>query len=209
MVGESEREEVTDRPATRPVNVRNSRLTEDSNMKRFFATGLLLTSLVAVAGAQQQSGPIVMRGGKHYPVPNPTVVTPTDQTYKIAWDMKVASAKPDSMNAALDVPARFLNQSAALGIPRANVQAAIVVHGTAGEELLSNAEYRARKGVDNPNIALLEELSKAGVQIILCGQTMGSRKIARDQLLPFVKISPSAVWAHAVLQRQGFTINPF
>ena len=178
-------------------------------MRRFFAAGLLLTSLVAVAGAQQQSGPIVMRGGKHYPVPNPTFVTPTDQTYKIVWDMKVASAKPDSMNAALDVPARFLNQSAALGIPRANVQAAIVVHGAAGEELLSNAEYRARKGVDNPNIALLEELSKAGVQIILCGQTLGSRKMARDQILPFVKISPSAVWAHAVLQRQGFTTNPF
>jgi intracellular sulfur oxidation DsrE/DsrF family protein len=178
-------------------------------MRTFFAAGLLLASAVVVASAQQQSGPIILRGGKHYTVTNPTFTAPTDQTYKIAWDMKVASAKPDSMNAALDVPARFLNQSAALGIPRANVQAAIVVHGTAGEELLSNAEYRARKGVDNPNIALLEELSKAGVQIILCGQTMGSRKMARDQILPFVKISPSAVWAHAVLQKQGFTTNPF
>jgi intracellular sulfur oxidation DsrE/DsrF family protein len=176
---------------------------------RTFFSGLLLTTLVAGAGAQQQSGPIVMRGGKHFPVPNPTFTAPIDQTYKVAWDLHVASAKPDSANLALDVPARFLNQSAVLGIPRANVQVAIVVHGTAGEELLSNAEYRARKGVDNPNIALLEELSKAGVQIILCGQTMGSRKMARDQILPFVTIAPSAVWAHAVLQRQGFTTNPF
>jgi intracellular sulfur oxidation DsrE/DsrF family protein len=178
-------------------------------MRRFFTAGLLLTGLAAATGAQQLSGPLVTRGGKHYPVPNPTLATPVDHIYKIAWDMKVASAKPDSVNSALDVPARFLNQSAALGMPRANVQIAIVVHGTAGEELLSNAEYRARKGVDNPNIALLEELSKAGVQIILCGQTMGSRKMARDQILPFVKISPSAVWAHAVLQKQGFTTNPF
>ena len=172
-------------------------------MRHFFAAGLVLTGFVTAAGAQQQSGPIVMRGGNHYAVPNPTHTVPKDQTYKIAWDVKVASPKPDSINPALDVPARFLNQSAALGIPRSNVQVAIVVHGTAGEELLSNAEYRARKGVDNPNIALLEELSKAGVQIILCGQTMGSRKMPRDQILPFVKISPSAVWAHAVLQRQG------
>jgi intracellular sulfur oxidation DsrE/DsrF family protein len=178
-------------------------------MRTFFAAGLLLATLVATAGAQQQSGPILMRGGNHYPVPNPTFPVPKDQVYKIAWDMKVASTKPDSVNAALDVPARFLNQSAALGIPRSNVQIAIVVHGTAGEELLSNTEYRARKGVDNPNIPLLEELSKAGVQIILCGQTMGSRKMAREQILPFVKISPSAVWAHAVLQKQGYTTNPF
>src|SRR5690349_9217345 len=96
-----------------------------SNMRTFFRAGLLLTSLAVAAGAQQQSGPIVMRGGKHYPVPNPSFAAPTDQVYKIAWDMKVASPKPDSVNPALDVPARFLNQSAALGIPRANVQVAI------------------------------------------------------------------------------------
>jgi intracellular sulfur oxidation DsrE/DsrF family protein len=178
-------------------------------MRTFFAAGLFFTGLVAVAGAQQQSGPVLMRGGKHYPVPNPTFAAPADQSYKIAWDVKVAATKPDSVNAAFDVPARFLNQSAAIGVPRANVHIAIVVHGTAGDELLSNAEYRARKGVDNPNIPLLEEMSNAGVQIILCGQTMGSRKMTRDQILPFVKVSPSAVWAHAVLQKQGFTTNPF
>jgi len=26
---------------------------------------------------------------------------------------------------------------------------------------------------------------------------------------PFVLVAPSAAWAHAVLQRQGYTVNPF
>ena len=90
-----------------------------------------------------------------------------------------------------------------------DIQLAVVVHGTAGEELLSNAEYRARKGTGNPNAGLLEELSKAGVRIVICGQTLAARKIQRDQLLPFVQVAPSATWAHAVLQTQGFKMNPF
>lgn len=178
-------------------------------MRKVVVAGALFTLLVAPAGAQQQSGPVIMRGGTHSPVPNPTFVIPTDQTYKVSWDINVGSTKPGDVNPAFEVPARFLNQSAVVGVPRANVQVAIVVHGTAGEELLSNEEYRARKGVDNPNIALLEELSKAGVRIILCGQTVASRKMPREKILPFVQVAPSAAWAHAVLQQQGFKTNPF
>jgi intracellular sulfur oxidation DsrE/DsrF family protein len=89
------------------------------------------------------------------------------------------------------------------------VQAAVVIHGPAGEEMFNNAEYKARKGVDNPNLALLEEMHRAGIRIILCGQTVDSRKMPRDKILPFVQIAPSAAWAHAVLLRQGYTANPF
>ena len=102
-----------------------------------------------------------------------------------------------------------MNQGAVLGMARENVEVAVVVHGTAGEELLDNEEYRARKGVDNPNIALLEEMSRAGVRIILCGQTAANRKMPREHVLPFVKVAPSAAWAFATLTRQGYTVNPF
>lgn len=178
-------------------------------MRTHVATVALL-ALFAVAGeAQQTVGPVILNGGTHWPVPNTTFDIPKDLTYKVEWDINKGASKPDAKNDAFEVPARFLNQSAAIGVPRANVQVAIVVHGTAGEELLTNAEYRARKGVDNPNIALLEEMSKAGARIILCGQTAGSRKIARDQILSFVLVAPSAAWAHATLTRQGYTVNPF
>lgn len=178
-------------------------------MRTIVVTGALLTLLASMGSAQQQSGPVIMKGGTHSPVPNATFPAPSDQSYKVSWDINVGSAKPGEPNASFDVPARFVNQAAVLGIPRANVQVAVVVHGTAGEEVLNNEEYRARKGVDNPNIALLDEMSKAGVRIILCGQTAANKKMPREKLLPFVLVAPSAAFAHAVLHQQGFTVNPF
>lgn len=178
-------------------------------MRNGIVAGALLTLLVGQVGAQQQTGPVIMKGGAHSPVPNATFPAPADQVYKISWDINVGAAKPSDANANFDVPARFVNQAAVLGIPRGNVQVAVVVHGSAGEELLTNDEYRARKGVDNPNIAFLEEMSKAGVRIILCGQTAANKKMPRDKILPFVLVAPSAAFAHAVLHQQGFTVNPF
>jgi len=178
-------------------------------MRKIFVALALLALFSVPAAAQQQAGPVIMKGGLHSPVPNTTVAVPTDQTYKVSWDINVGSAKPGDPNVAFEVPPRFVNQAAVLGVPRANVQVAVVVHGTAGEELLAHDEYRARKGVDNPNIALLEEMSKAGVRIILCGQTAANKKMPRDKILPFVLVAPSAAFAHAVLHQQGFTVNPF
>lgn len=174
----------------------------------------ILASVLAVLAtsslaAQQQAGPVINGGGKHAPVPNPTFEVPRDLAYKVAFNIQVGSAKPGEPNDAFNIPARFVNQGAAQGFPRGQVDVAIVVHGTAGEELLSNEEYRARKGVDNPNIALLEEMSKAGVRIILCGQTAANRNMPREKILPFVKVAPSAAWAFATLTRQGYTVNPF
>ncbi|MDQ8165521.1 MAG: DsrE family protein [Gemmatimonadota bacterium] len=176
---------------------------------RTLAAPAALLIAVAAAGAQQQTGPVIQKGGGHFPVPNATFTVPAGVTYKMAWDIAVGSAKPGDANAAYDVPARFVNQAAVMGMARSATELAVVIHGSAGEEVLTNDEYRARKGVDNPNIALLEEMSKAGVKIIICGQTVGSRKMPRDKILPFVLVAPSATWTHAVLQQQGFSINPF
>jgi intracellular sulfur oxidation DsrE/DsrF family protein len=172
---------------------------------------VLLAAVIAALplGAQQQPGPIILSGGAHAPVPNQTFAVPTNLEYKVDWDIRVGSANPAEPNDAFNFPARLLNQAAGLGVPRSQLQIAIVVHGTAGEELLANDEYRSRKGVDNPNIALLEEMSKAGIRIILCGQTAANRKMSRDKILPFVQVAASAAWAHAVLARQGYSINPF
>lgn len=178
-------------------------------MRTFTAPTALLFAVAAAAGAQSQTGPIIQKGGGHFPVPNATFTIPAGVTYKMAWDIAVGSAKPGDANAAYDVPVRFVNQAAVMGMPRNATELAVVIHGSAGEEMLNNDEYRARKGVDNPNITLLEEMSKAGVKIIICGQTVGSRKMPRDKLLPFVLVAPSAAWAHAVLQQQGFSMNPF
>ena len=89
------------------------------------------------------------------------------------------------------------------------VDAAVVVHGTAGWEMLDDEAYRARHGVDNPNAELIRELTAAGVEIILCGQTASARGIPRDGVMDEVQIALSAMTAFLVLQDQGFRVNPW
>jgi intracellular sulfur oxidation DsrE/DsrF family protein len=105
--------------------------------------------------------------------------------------------------------ARFLNMHARAGVPEENVSAAVVVHGRSGWELLNDVAYRARHGVDNPNTALIRELTEAGVRIVLCGQTAAARGIPLDDVASEVQVALSAMTAFLVLQEEGYRPNPW
>jgi intracellular sulfur oxidation DsrE/DsrF family protein len=49
----------------------------------------------------------------------------------------------------------------------------------------------------------------AGARIIVCGQTAAYYDVATEDLLPGVEMALSAMTVHALLQQQGFTLNPF
>jgi intracellular sulfur oxidation DsrE/DsrF family protein len=169
----------------------------------------IFAALAIVGAPLAAQKTVVMTDAKYDPVPTPTFEIPRDLIYKVAWNVSQGSTKPDETNDAFKRIASFVNSSSTAGVPGENLHYVMVVHGAAGIELLSNAAYRARMGVDNPNAALLEGLSKAGMKIVLCGQTIVSRKLDREQLLPFVQVALSATWAFAVLQAQGYHVNPF
>jgi intracellular sulfur oxidation DsrE/DsrF family protein len=176
-------------------------------------SALLLTALLGGAGAlhaqQRQDGPVIHAAGSVFTVPDPDFATPRDQTFRVLFDVAEGAAAPGEINTGLNTVARFLNMHAQAGVPLERLQVAVVVHGTAGKDLLRDAAYRERHGVDNPNRALLEELSRAGVRIILCGQTAASRNLPRAELLEPVEVALSAMTAHLVLQEQGYRVNPF
>ena len=113
------------------------------------------------------------------------------------------------LNVSLNSVARFINMHAAAGVPRENIRAAVVVHGSAGWELLNDAGYRERHGVGNPNAELIRELTAFGARVILCGQTAASRGIPRDQVMSGVEVALSAMTAFLVLQEDGYRVNPW
>jgi len=76
--------------------------------------------------------------------------------------------------------------------------------------LLNEGAYSERfEDGTNASARLVEELVGAGVQIVLCGQTAGSRGIAQEDLIPGVKIGWSAMTALHWFQSQGYTFNPW
>jgi len=174
---------------------------------------LLLTAAVVAASGQQppptpQPGPVVPGFGRTFDVPEAALVPPKDHDLKVRFDVK-EGAEPGAVNIQFDSVARFLNMHARSGAPRERAHAALVVHGTAGKDLLTNDEYRKRYGQDNPNLKLLDELKAAGVRIYLCGQTSKGRNLPRASVSPAVDIALSAMVAHLVLDQDGYVLNPF
>ncbi|MDM7956142.1 DsrE family protein [Blastomonas sp.] len=134
---------------------------------------------------------------------------PANATFSVAFDVAEA-AKPGSLNRTLESAARFINMHAEAGVPRDAVRVAVVVHGPASFDLTTAAPYgKKHDGAANANLAAIAALIEAGAEIHLCGQSAAAQGIIRADLAPGVKMSLSAMTAHALLQQQGYTLNPF
>lgn len=172
--------------------------------------GIGLTAATASAQTPPRlAGPVIEPFGATF-APPADAWTPAPSTdLKVAFDVAAANPDPKAINSGIDTIARYLNMHARAGMPAANVKAALVVHGTAARDMLSHDAYRKRHGIDNPNLPLLDALHRAGVRIYLCAQSAAGRGIQWDEVAPPVKVALSAITAHALLAREGYSVNPF
>ena len=128
--------------------------------------------------------------------------------FKVAFDV-AKGAEPGTLNRQFDSLARFINMHVASGVEAANIELALVVHGSATLDLLTNPAYQQKQGANNANIALLNALMANQVRVIVCGQSAAAHGYANEAFLPGVEVALSAMSAHALLQQQGYTLNPF
>lgn len=162
----------------------------------------------ALAGPDAFSnGPVFRAGGAVAPVTSDMAI-PAGMDFKVAFD--VGTGKPNALNNGIDTAARFVNMMAASGVATSRLHPAIVVHNSAIYDVTNAARYGAEYGgAENPTADLVAELVSKGVPIYVCGQTAAMLDVKKTDLLPGVKMATSAITAHAVLQRQGYTVNPF
>jgi len=175
-----------------------------------FGGALAASPLAAQDMSAFKTGPVIAEFGPHAPVAGMAAL-PENPAFAIAFDVSAPAAE-GSLNRGFESAARFFNMAVAAGVPEENIKLAVVVHGRAGLELLTNAAHgvhpASRKG-DNPSAKLVEALLGKGVRFILCGQTTAAYAIAPDDLIDGVEVWLSAITAHALLQQQGYTVNPF
>jgi len=173
-------------------------------------TAILLFFLASPAIAQPDTfepGPLIPEFGLiadiegREPIPEGTM-------FKVAYDLKDGT-EPGEVSRALTTGARFLNMHAAAGVPAENMELAFVLHGASAFDVLNDERYREEHGEDNATAALVAALLEHNVNIYVCGQTAAYRGIAAEDLLPGVRMSLSAMTAHALLQQEGYTLNPF
>lgn len=125
---------------------------------------------------------------------------PPDTVFRISFDTRT-QADAGELNSTLTGAARFLNMHTAAGVPAENINLAVVVHGAAVHDVTT--------GEAGANADLVEALVGHGVKIYVCGQSAVWYGVSADDLLPGVALSLSAMTAHALLQQQGYTLNPF
>ncbi len=167
------------------------------------------TCLSAQARPGTVAGPIIEDFGAVFPVKTPAFATDLRHSYRVVFDVALGADSPSQRNARIESIARFLNMQAQAGVPADKMDIVLVVHGTAGKDLLRDDAYRARHQTDNPNAELLRRLMDAGVRVVLCGQTAAARDLPADQLLPGAQVALSAMTALVQLQNQGYALIPW
>ncbi len=177
-------------------------------MKRLLSlaacTAALASASPAMAGADAFHPGKVIEGFGAVATVDAATAIPRDATFRIAFDV-AEPAEPGTVNRRIDSAARLLNMHAEAGVAAGNTRIAIVVHGRASMDLVTDERY----GGENATAELIAALIDAGVAIILCGQTAAYYDIEAKDLLPGVAMSLSAMTSHALLQQQGYTLNPF
>ncbi|GAB5349141.1 DsrE family protein [Alteriqipengyuania sp. 357] len=176
------------------------------------AAALAIGAPAAARDAQPATftyGPVFEEFGPVADVPDADFAIPEDASFHVAFDVS-QPPKDGKLNRGFESAARFINLNARAGVEPMENRVAVVVHGAAVLDLLTDAAWAARdRGEANPSAAAVREMIDQGVRFIVCGQSAAGQGVAKSELLPGVEMALSAMTAHALLQQQGYTVNPF
>lgn len=174
-------------------------------MKQLFCL-FALCCLFAVAQAQEKVNPIIKDFGSVYPVPDAVEKPDPKMKYKILVDLAMGSARPDTINLGIEAACTLINLHAVGGVPKENIEMVMAVHNAAGVTILNNEAYQQRYKIDNPNLPMIDALLKAGVKIVVCGQTLRKRNIDAKTLAPGIGVATSALTTITTYQLKGYAV---
>ncbi|MDT8439566.1 MAG: DsrE family protein [Wenzhouxiangellaceae bacterium] len=173
------------------------------------ATGLalLVLSMVPAWAQSFSAGPVVTEFGPVVEIPDAFNLVPGEH-YRVLFDVAAGRKDEHALNRRLESVARFLNMHARAGIDPSDLEIEVITHGGTTWDVLSDAAYRERFGRDNPNTALLNALSAAGVVIHQCGQSAAFNGVAAEELSPAVSMAVSAMTVLVRRQSEGWVLLP-
>lgn len=154
--------------------------------------------------AQKKVNPLVKHFGTVTEVPYATEKPDPSLNYKIAVEVNSDNPQPTQVHEFFDKTASVVNLHALGGVAAENLHVIMVIHGPAAQFVLGNEAYRAKYGVDNPNIPLFRELNEAGVKIFVCGQSLNKRNITTEMLAPGINVALSAITTLTTYQLKGY-----
>jgi len=180
-------------------------------MKNYLQASLLglLVALSVQVHAQTPQFPIVKGFGGIYEIPEATERPDPSSEYKILVDLSTAAENDRQISRWVDNVARLVNLHGLAGVPKDKIKVKVVIHGGAIFTLMNNEEYEKKFGVDNPNLPVFEALKDAGVDVLVCGQSMIARKLKTSDLWPGITVAHSALTTITTYVPQAYVLLKF
>ena len=107
-------------------------------------------------------------------------------------------------NLGLERVARVTNLYYAAGVPLDQLKFVVSINGDAVSSALNNDQFSKAYGVDNPNLKLISELKKAGVQVTICDQSVAFHQLDRNWIDPMITHTISSGTTVATLENSGY-----
>lgn len=188
-------------------------------MKTILAGSLL--ALVSFAAVPDLTGdpmfqyPLIKEHGGIVVLPD--AAQQPKQNSKVVLDI-ISDKKSGKVITGFDRAALILNQYTQANAGTENgLKLSIILHGPATQAALSDEGYarhtepyaRDQGSGKNPNLDLIRQLKKAGVEIYVCGQALAHHGYGTDEVAPEVTVAVSAATVNINLQTDGYAYIPF
>jgi intracellular sulfur oxidation DsrE/DsrF family protein len=179
---------------------------------RVLCSSLLLSAVLGLLtcgiAAAQTAPQVITAAGAYHPLPKAAYQPDRNATYKVVFALTKAADKPDQINPGIERVARTVNLYAAAGVPLDHLKFVAVAYGQATGLVLDDEHYKAQFGSINPNLAVISQLRKAGVDVAVCGQAMAEHHYPDEWASKDVTLSLSALTTITVLEQQGYALMP-
>lgn len=175
-------------------------------MKKYLFLMILICSTVGFIQAQEIVYPAIQGYGGVNEVPFESEKPDPSKHYKLVVELGDRNPDTKKVDDALDYAARMYNLHIYAGIPKENLEVAIILYGGSGPIALNDIEYKKRFEVENPNAELLDEMQKAGIKIVVCGQTMMKQRMLPENLYPGLIPAISRFTAFTDFMQKGYQV---
>jgi len=153
--------------------------------------------------------PVIPEADGYVVIPDAAVSPDKSRTYRAMFDATRAADTPTQLLPALNMVGSELNALGVAGVPGGNTKFAVVFHGPAIDGILTDDAYKAKFGTSNPNLKVLSELKKAGVELFVCGQNLAFDHIDPKTLSGDVSVASDALIVLMTYQHDGYTLLGF
>lgn len=181
-------------------------------MFRPFVSALLVLSLLPVAafaGTAAVAPTLTITSAGHmHALPNAAYQPDRAATYKVVFNLTRGAEKPDQVNPGLERVARTVNLYTNAGVPLKHLKFVAIASGGATAAMLDDAHYQKQFSVANPNLAVIAELRKAGIDVAVCGQAVAEHHYEDSWIDSHVTLALSALTTVTELEQKGYALMP-